>query len=116
MTGLTEALKGISGEFELSRLVGFIGGVAYTICANAFVAYEVIWLGKDFDVTAYCLAFSGGLAAIVTGTAGAVAIKDRNVASAKVTEQTGTIPAPPPAGPRTPVVEPPQDDLPEYAR
>jgi hypothetical protein len=26
--GLTNALRGIGGEFELNRLVGFIGGVA----------------------------------------------------------------------------------------
>jgi hypothetical protein len=100
--GLANALKGIGGEFELNRLVGFFGGVAYVICANIFVGYEVFYLGKEFDITAYCLAFPGGLAVIAGGTAGAIAWKDKAVASAKVTEQTGTIPAAPPQGPKTP--------------
>lgn len=122
MSGFTNALKGISGEYELSRLVGFFGGVVYVICANAFVGYEVWWLGKDFDVTAYCLAFSGGLAGIVTGTAGAVAWKDKGVASAKVIEATGSQPATPPAP--APTAQPDlaagttdaDEALPEYAR
>jgi hypothetical protein len=101
--GLTNALRGIGGEFELNRLVGFIGGVAYVLCANFFVWYQTVWLGREFDVTAYCLAFPGGLAVIAGGTAGAVAWKDKAVASAKVTEQTGAIPAEPPKGPRVPV-------------
>jgi hypothetical protein len=40
-------------------------------------------------LSVYCLTFPTGLAAVVGGTAGAIAIKDRNVASAKVIEQTG---------------------------
>ena len=113
---LSHAIKGIDGTVELNRLVGFLGGFAYILCANIFTGYEVFWLGKDFDITAYCLAFGGGLAAIAGGTAGAVALKDRNVASASITAATGTIPAPPPEGPRTPVgtdVRPPGGDEPE---
>lgn len=125
MTGFSNALKGIGGEYELSRLVGALGGVAYVICANAFVAYEVIWLGKGFDVTAYCLAFSGGLAGIVGGTAGAVAWKDKGVASAKVIAQTGAVPTPALDGARVPQGDPPPvdkpgdgavDELPDYAK
>lgn len=122
MKGFTEALKGISGDYELNRLVGFFGGIAYTICANFFVGYEVIWLGKGFDVTAYCLSFSGGIAAIVTGTAGAVAWKDKGVASAKVIAQTGAVPTPALDGAKVPTGDPPPvdqtvaEELPEYAR
>lgn len=120
MRGFTQALRGISGDYELSRLVGFFGGITYTICANVFVGYEVIWQGKDFDVTAYCLAFSGGLAGIVTGTAGAVAWKDKGVASAKVIEQTGAVPSPAIDGARVSQGDPPPvdqpADLPDYAK
>ncbi len=125
MTGFTNALKGIGGEYELSRLVGFFGGVVYVICANAFVAYEVIWLGKAFDVTAYCLSFSTGLAGIVGGTAGAIAWKDKGVASAKVIAQTGAVPTPAIDGARVPQGAPPPvdtpiegdaADLPDYAK
>ncbi len=96
LTGFTQALKGINGAFELNRLVGFFGGLVYVICANIFVGYEVFWLGKSFDITAYCLAFPGGLAMIAGGTAGAIAWKDKAVASARVTEATGSKPAEPP--------------------
>jgi len=93
---ILNALKGIGGEYELNRIVGFFGGVVYVICGNFFVWYETVWQGKGFDITAYCLAFPGGLAVIAGGTAGAVAWKDKAVASAKVTEATGSKPAEPP--------------------
>ncbi len=109
---LTDALKGISGEFELNRLVGFFGGFVYVIAAQIFTGYTVFYLGKEFDITAYCLAFPGGLAVIAGGTAGAVAWKDKAVASAKVTEQTGAVPAPPLDGPPVPTGDPPPVDKP----
>ena len=99
---ITEALRGINGGYELNRMVGAFGAVAYIIGAHVFVAWELA-MGRGFDLTAYCLAFPGGLAGLGLGTAGAVSIKDRNVASAKVVEQTGAVPAKPPAGPRVPV-------------
>lgn len=94
--GIGQAIRGINGNIELNRLVGFFGGFVYVICANIFVGYEVFYLGKNFDITAYCLAFPGGLAVIAGGTAGAVAWKDKAVASARITEQTGSEPAKPP--------------------
>jgi hypothetical protein len=109
---LAEVLKGANGGFELNRLVGFFGGFAYVICANFFVWYDTVWQGKGFDVTAYCLAFPGGLAVIAGGTAGAIAWKDKAVASAKVTEATGAVPAPPPQGPPVPVGTNVSDDHP----
>lgn len=108
MKGLSNALRGIGGQYELNRLVGAFGGIAYIVCANAFVAIN-IHKGNGFDVTAYCLAFPGGLAAIVGAIAGAVSWKDKGVASAKVIEQTGaapgTAPVSPPAEPRLPLEE-----------
>ena len=98
MPGLTNALRGIGGEFEISRVVGFISGVGYTIGALGFTAWNMSE-GREFDVVAFCGAFAAGAAIITGGTAGAVALKDRNVASAKVIEQTGAVPAKPPAGP-----------------
>ena len=111
MRGLTNALRGIGGEFELNRLVGFFGGVVYVISANVFVGYEVFWLGREFDVTAYCLAFPGGLAVVAGGTAAAISLKDRNVASSKVIEQTGAKPgeATPAGVQEVKVVNPPSD-------
>lgn len=96
---ILNALKGIGGEFEVQRLLGAIGTLTYTFSVPALVATNVI---RDVDITAFCLAYPGGLAACIGATAGAIALKDRNVATAKVIEQTGAIPAAPPAGPRVP--------------
>lgn len=100
---ITSALKGINGTFEVSRLIGGIGGLVYVIGTHVFIGYEVMWRGEDFDIINYCLAFPTGLAAIGGGTAASVALKDRNVASAKVITETGTVPAKPTEGPRVPV-------------
>lgn len=97
-----DALRGIGGEFEINRVLGGFGAMAYCLCANAFVGWEVVVEGKDFDITAYCLAFPAGLAAIIAAAAGSAVFKDRGVAAAKVMERTGAIPAPPPAGPEVP--------------
>lgn len=100
-SGLTNALRGAGGEFEINRVVGAVGTIAYIGCANAFVAINFA-KGQTFNVTEYCLAFPGGLAVCVGAIAGAVSIKDRNVATAKVISETGAVPTPPPAGPPVP--------------
>lgn len=123
--GFTNLLKGIGGEYEISRVVGAFGALVYIISVPSFVAYEVIWAGKDFDITAFCLAYSGGLAAITGGTALAVAHKDKNVAAAKVIAQTGAVPTPAIDGAKVPTGDPPPVDqpaepvneaIPDYAR
>lgn len=83
--GITNALKGIGGEYELTRVIGALGSVAYIVGTNAFVAWHM-YLGREFDLTAYCVAFPGGFAAMMAAIAGAVSVKDRNVAVAKDTE------------------------------
>lgn len=89
MKGLSEALRGANGGYELNRVVGFVGGMVYIVGAHVFVGWHMAE-GGEFDLIAYCAAFPGGLAVAAGGTAAAVAIKDRNVAQAKVTERTGT--------------------------
>lgn len=106
MSGLSNALRGIGGEFELNRVVGAVGGIAYILGTNGFVAWNMI-VGREFDLIAYCTAFPGGLAVVVGAIAGAVAWKDKGVASAKVIEQTGAVPVAAPAGPRVPMGEAP---------
>ena len=82
---ISQALRGIGGAYEVNRVVGAFGATAYIIGANAFVAYDVIRLGHGFDLTSYCLAFPTGLGVAVGSIAGAVALKDRSVATARVT-------------------------------
>ena len=83
--GITNFLRGIGGEFEITRVVGAFGGFTYVVGAHAFVAWNLIE-GREFDLTAYCLAFPGGLGAVIVAIAGSASIKDRNVAVAKQTE------------------------------
>ena len=97
MKGLFNALKGIGGEYEIQRILGAFGTMIYSVTVPAFVATGVI---DGVSVTEFCLAFPGGLAGCIGATAGAIALKDRNVATAKVVERTGAVPAAPPAGPR----------------
>ncbi|MAO03558.1 MAG: hypothetical protein CL804_03380 [Citromicrobium sp.] len=87
MKGFTEFLRGPGGDLEITRGLGALGGVAYIIGAHAFVAWEIA-LGRGFDLTAYCIAFPGGLAAIVAAAAGGAAWKDKGVANAKVIENS----------------------------
>lgn len=93
---ILNALKGIGGEFEVQRVLGAVGTLTYVACVPAFVATGII---SGVSVTEFCLAYPGGLAACIGATAGAIALKDRNVATAKVIQDTGAIPAKPPAGP-----------------
>jgi hypothetical protein len=94
---LLDALKGIGGTFEVQRILGALGTTTYIVAVPAFVASGAF---GEVSLTEFCLAYPGGLAACIGATAGAIAWKDRSVASAKVTERTGAIPAAPPAGPR----------------
>lgn len=97
---ILDALKGIHGGFEVQRILGATGTLVYVVAAPAFMALDVI---KQVSLTEFALAFPTGLAACIGATAGAIALKDKAVAAAKITEQTGAIPAPPPEGPRVPV-------------
>ena len=82
--GLTNALKGITGEFEIGRMLGAFGVTTYIVSAPAFQFYEV-WRNGHFDVIAFCAAYPAGLAAALGATAGSIALKDRNVAVARQT-------------------------------
>lgn len=98
---LFNALKGIGGEFEVQRVLGAFGTVVYIVTAPALV-----WAGKvtaSFD--SFCIAYPAGIAACLAATAGSIALKDRQVATAKIISETGAIPAAPPAGPPVPTDE-----------
>jgi len=84
------ALKGIGGEYEVQRVLGAFGSITFIITAPALV-----WAGKivaSFD--SFCLAYPAGIAACIGATAGSIALKDRNVAAARVIQETGAGPVP----------------------
>lgn len=92
-------LKTANGEFEINRVVGAVGSLFYIAGTHIFMGYDLFVRDRSFDVTAYCLAFPGGLAVAVGAIAGAVTLKDRGVATAKIITDTGAVPTAPPAGP-----------------
>lgn len=83
MRGVSSALRGIGGEYEIQRILGALGTIVYIVTGPAFV-----WAGKvSVTFETFCIAYPGGLTLCVGATAGAIALKDRNVAKAKVTEK-----------------------------
>lgn len=83
---LANILKGIGGDYEIGRVSLAIGGVFAVSSPIGFEIYEIGWNGGHFDVTAWCLAYPGGLCALVAGGVFAIASKDKSVAVAKQTQ------------------------------
>lgn len=79
-------LKGISGEIEIGRTLLASSGVAAIITPIIFEIVSMAHNGWTFDVTAWCVAYPGGLTAL--GGLGVFAIgrKDRDVAEARATQ------------------------------
>lgn len=80
-----DILRGINGHFEIGRVSLVIGGFFATVSPIGFEIYEIGWNGGHFDVTAWCLAYPGGLVALVTGGVFAIGNKEKAVASAQTT-------------------------------
>jgi hypothetical protein len=76
---ILNALKGASGEFEVQRVLGAFGTIAYIITAPSLVWARIVQTSFE----GFCLAYPAGLAACVGATAGAIALKDRQLAKAK---------------------------------
>jgi len=78
-----DILRGTGGDFEIGRVSLAIGGVFAVISPIAFEVYEIGWNGGHFDVTAWCLSYPGGLAALITGGVFAVGNKEKQIAVAR---------------------------------
>lgn len=80
---ILNALKGIGGEYEVQRIIGAFGSVVFIVSAPALV-----WAGRiqaSFD--SFCLTYPAGIATCIAATAGAIALKDRQVAKAKAEDK-----------------------------
>lgn len=80
---ILNALKGIGGEYEVQRIIGAFGSIVFIVSAPALV-----WAGRiqaSFD--SFCLAYPAGIATCIAATAGAIALKDRQVAKAKAEDK-----------------------------
>jgi len=78
-------LKTIDGEFEISRVLGSFGTGVYIVATHIFMALDFQKNGH-FDVTAYCLAFPGGLGVAIASIAGSVALKERKQPNGTVSD------------------------------
>lgn len=87
---ILNALRGSGGDFEVQRTLGAAGVLTYIFAAPAFLAWA-IYRGAQFDLIAFCTAYPGGLGIAMGALAGAISLKDRNVAVAK-----SVVAAPPP--------------------
>ncbi len=86
---ILNALKGISGEFEIQRVVGAAGVLTYVIAAPGFLAWAIA-RGDHYDLVAFCAAYPTGLGVAMGALAGAISLKDRSVAAAKAATPTET--------------------------
>jgi hypothetical protein len=73
------ALKGLGGDFEIQRVLGAFGSIVYIVTGPALV-----WSGKVVcTFESFCIAYPAGLGVCIGATAGAIALKDRQVAKAQ---------------------------------
>lgn len=82
---IANILRGTGGEFEIGRVSLAVGGLFAVVSPIGFEWYEVGFNGGHFDVTAWCLAYPGGLVALVAGGVFAIGNKEKQVAAARLT-------------------------------
>lgn len=88
MKGLSQIFRTIGGELEIGRTLLVSASTAAIFTPIGFQIWEMA-KGGHFDVTAWCVAYPGGLVALVAGGVMSVGAKDQQVAKAKVTTAAG---------------------------
>lgn len=83
-------LRGISGEYEIGRVLLAVGGGASVVTPIVFQACDMIFNSARFDVVAWCAAYPCGLAALSGIGVFAIGKKDTAVAHAKAVPGTFT--------------------------
>lgn len=85
MSALSNMLKGISGEFEIGRVLLASSGVSAIFTPIGFEAWHMA-KGGAFDVAAWCAAYPGGLAALAGVGVFSIGKKDVSVSVARQTQ------------------------------
>ena len=85
---LSSILKGVGREPEMLRTVGAFSLVIYVLTWCSIGWYLALWHPDRFDFTIFCAAGTGGFCAMFGSIAGSIALKDRNVAKAKIDDPT----------------------------
>jgi hypothetical protein len=81
----SELLRGIGGDLEIGRALLALASLAAIVSPIGFQAWDMA-RGAHFDVTAWCVAYPGGLAALVTAGILGIGRKDQSVAAAHATK------------------------------
>ncbi|HEX7720452.1 MAG TPA: hypothetical protein VF389_11650 [Woeseiaceae bacterium] len=76
------AFKNVNGEPEIGRILLALA-VLFAIVSPIVFQSWAMWNGAEFDVTAWCLAFPGGIMALHSGGVFAIGKKDANVEAAR---------------------------------
>ena len=76
-------LRGLSGGLEIGRVSLVTGGAFALLTPIAFEIFELGWNGGHFDVTAWCIAYDGGLTGLIAGGVFAIGNKEKQVATAQ---------------------------------
>lgn len=82
---IRDILKNAAGEFEVGRTLLTTGVGAAVTTPIGFQLADMAHNGWHFDPTAWCLAYPGGLAALVTSGVVSIGKKEKDVAVARQT-------------------------------
>jgi len=80
-------LRNVAGEFELGRVYLGLGGILAMVSPIGFEGWDMWKNGAHFDVTAWCVAYPGGLAALAALGLFSIGRKEKDIAQARVTTQ-----------------------------
>lgn len=81
-------LRSINGEFEIGRVLLASSGLAGVTTPIVFEFLDMCHNGWHFDVTAWCVAYPGGLVALTGIGVFAIGKKEKDVATARATAAT----------------------------
>ena len=79
---LLNIFRGISGEWELGRVLWGTGGGSYVVTPVVLQAID-LYHGAHFDAASFCGGYGGGLAAILAAGGVGISQKDKGVAKAQ---------------------------------
>lgn len=80
-------LHNVNGEPEIGRAITWLAALAAIVSPILFQAYAMIVHAAGFDVTAWCLAYPGGLAALVTSGVLSIGRKDKDTEAARAVNE-----------------------------
>lgn len=83
---ITNMLRNINGEIEIGRVLLAGSGLAGIVTPVVFEFLDMIHNGWHFDVTAWCVAYPGGLSALAGIGVFALGKKEKDVALARQTQ------------------------------